>query len=136
MQLGQGCSHAGTTKVKHVDGVAREESHVGCILESVCDVLGSLDLPDGDKTWTTFAHGVGDELSSFSLTLGAQHSSLGLFFALEHDELGTLGTLLSDLLGLNGASELTRELQVSDRDIIEEDVEFQSAFSQLLSDLL
>lgn len=107
-------SHACTTKVEHVDGVAGEESHVGCILESVGDVLGSLDLPDGDKTWTTLAHGISDKLSSFGLTLSSQNSSLGLFFALEDDELGTLGTLLGDLLLLDGTSELTRELQVSD----------------------
>ena len=129
-------SHACATKIEHIDGVPGEEGDIGCCLESVSDVLSSLDLSDRDKTWSTLAHGVGDELGSLSFTLSSQDSGLGLLFTLEDDELGTLGTLLSNLLGLDSAGELARELQVSDRDVVEDDVELQGAFAEDISDLL
>ena len=55
---------------------------------------------------------------------------------LEDNEFGTLGSLLGNLLGLNSAGEISRELQVCDRNVIEDDVEFQSAFAEDLTDLL
>ncbi len=99
-------------------------------------MLSCLDLSHGDETGSALNHGVSDEFSCLSLTLCSEHGCLGLLFALEDDELGTLGALLGHLLGLNGAGEVSGELQVGDGDVIENDVEFQGAFAEHVANLL
>jgi len=54
---------------------------------------------------------------------------------LEDNEFGTFGSLLGDLLGFNSAGKISGELQICDGNVIEDDVEFQSAFTEDLTDL-
>lgn len=98
-------------------------------------MLSRLDLPDSDETRSALADGVRNNLGSFSFTLSAQHSGLSLLFAHRNDILCTLSTLLSHLFRLNGTSEFWRELQISDRNIIENNVEFKGAFAENITDL-
>ena len=99
-------------------------------------MLGSLDLSHGDESGTGLANGISDQLSGLGFSLSSQNGSFSFFFTLEDDKFGTLGSLLGDLLGFNSASEITRELEVSDGNIIEDDVEFKGAFGKDFSDLL
>ena len=129
-------SHAATAEVEHVNGVAREEGHVGRGLQSVGDVLGSFDLSHRNKTRTVVTDGIGDQLGSFGLTLSSQNGCLGLFLALEDNKFGALSILLCDLLLFNGSGKVARELQVSDRNVVQNNVEFKSAFAEDFTDFL
>jgi len=98
-------------------------------------VSGSLDLSHGYKTRSEFHHSVSDERGSFSFTLSSQNGRFGLLFTLRDDELGAFGSLLGDLFLLNGRCEISGELQISDSNVIKDNVEFKGAFAKIFTDL-
>ena len=107
-------SHAGASKIEHVDGVAGQEGNIGRILQCVGDVMSGLKLSHGDNTWARLSNGLSNESCSFSFTLSTQDSCLSLLFALEDNEFSSLGSLLCDLFRLNSLGEICRKLKVSD----------------------
>ena len=71
-----------------------------------------------------------NKLGCFSFTFSSQDSRLRFLLSFEHNELGSFGALLSHLFSFDGCSEVTRELEVSNGNIIENDVEFGETTAQ------
>ena len=131
------CSDSSSSaQVEHIDGVTGEESDVAGGFEGVGDVLRRLNLSNGDETWAIITDGISNELSSFCFTFSSQNSGLCLLFTLEYDEFSALSSLLRNLFCFNSACEISRELQISDRNIIENYIEFQSAFAKNFANLI
>ena len=107
-------SHAGASKIEHVDGVAGQEGNIGRTLQCVGDVVSGLELSHGDDTGARLGNGLSDESGSFSFAFSAQNSRLGLLLALEDNEFGTFSPLLCYLFRLDSLGEVRRELKVSD----------------------
>jgi len=70
-----------------------------------------------------------------SVTFSSDDSSFSFLFSHSDSELGLLGLLESDLLHFDRLREISGEVEVSDGDIIEENVELSASLSKVLSNL-
>lgn len=115
-------------------GVGVQDQAVVAPCDHRGDFLGSVDAAQLHETWVLLDGGT-DHLGRLGFSLSTDHDAALVLDRLLDDETCALRLLLSHLLGLDGAGELTAELQVCDGDILQDDVELGSTLSQVLPDL-
>lgn len=109
-----------------------ESSGVG---ESFGDVLGGIDASNFDEAFSRFFESFGDEDGSFGFSFCTNDRRTFFLLCLEHDVRLPLCFLLGDLLLLDGVGELLAEDEVSDRDVVEDDVESLGSLRQSVANL-
>ena len=111
----------------HQEGVSLEEHSVAGSAHYGGNLTGSFDSTQLKESWWG-REGVTEEFGSLSLTLSLNDCGAFVLDGLVDEILGSFSLLLGDLLLFNGLSELTSEMEVSDGDIIKDDVEVLQSF--------
>mmetsp|Transcript_601 Transcript_601/g.2389 ORF Transcript_601/g.2389 Transcript_601/m.2389 type:complete len:222 (-) Transcript_601:395-1060(-) len=114
---------------------AGEVGHIPGLAERRGDLFGRLDSPELDQADACLPRGLRDQPRRLGLTLCLDNGGLPLLVALQNDVLCPLGLLLCDLLLLDRLGELDSELEVGDRDVLDDQVEVPGPLGQVLLDL-
>lgn len=116
--------------------VSGQESHVSRALEFAGDLGRCLDFSNCDDTIAGLLHCISDQLGSLSISFGAENIGDNfLFFAFDVEFL-LLSVLLGNLLLFNSVHEITSELHVRQRHIVDDNVVFEGTLLEHLTDFL
>jgi len=130
-------SSASLVKVKHVHSVSTlNKTNIWVLVQFFYHVYSCLNLSNGDKSCTILVDGIGDHLCCLSISLRLNDSGF-LFFLLHlYNKFSSFSFLLSYLLSFDGLRELSRELKMSQSDIVKDETEIIGSSLKLLSDIL
>mmetsp|Transcript_20743 Transcript_20743/g.28004 ORF Transcript_20743/g.28004 Transcript_20743/m.28004 type:complete len:243 (+) Transcript_20743:313-1041(+) len=119
----------------HEEGVGLEEDAVTRSGHNRGDLARGLDSAQFEES-RGGCEGLTKESGSLGFTLSLDDGGALILDCLVDQVLGTLSLLLGDLLLFDGLGELGAEMQISDGDIIEHDVEVAQSLGQAVANLL
>lgn len=122
------------SKVKK-KSVCLKEHAVSASRKSRCDFASSLDSAEV-KEGRRPVHGLSEKFGCLGFTLSRDNSRLFVLLGLFDLELGSRSLLLGDLFLFDGLRELRAEVEISNRDIVELDVEVSQSNDETVSDSL
>jgi len=117
------------------ESVCLEEHTVSASRKSCCNFASSLDSAKV-KEGRGSVHGLSEKFGGLGFTLSPDNCGLFVLQGLFDLELGSLGLLLGDLFLFDGLRELRTEVEISNGDIVELDVEVSQSFVETVSDSL
>ena len=123
-------------QIKHIHRVlSLNEADVGVPVQLFNHNASSLNLLNGNQTASKLLSCLTNHSTCLCFSRFRNDLSFRQLILLLHDKLGSLSILLRDLLCLDGRTELLGKVQVSNRDVIQNQTEVLSSGLQLLPNI-